>query len=364
MASLKRLQRARTSKDWDDALAKLKRTGGPGFFAYFTANWLGDDWRSGWSDLLRVLRRDVGLENTNNATESIFKMLSYTYLNRKKAASPDSLVLTIVLGLFVHFKMKFDQFKAGARRTITTSKKRMQHTKANGEATLHKHLESIVEVVPQLFAIGSYHVNTDLGTCSCPYYIYTGKQCKHIVAIALLQGLADDSYPTWLRCISPTIFCDPTVFSDNDEGRCEALGITGPPGRPPTLEPRPRRRRKNQLLSDDIVHEIANDESEKDDEDEREKDDNDDEESSTFNIEQGQEMSIYMGAEDPATSDDDINDNEIRVIASPSRSKKFVPAPAGSKRPRIPKRHFPEDEPPRPLPARRLAKRKNKKVSE
>lgn len=120
--------------------------------------------------------------------------------------------------------------------------------KANGEATLHKHLESIVEVVPQLFAIGSYHVNTDLGTCSCPYYIYTGKQCKHIVAIALLQGLADDSYPTWLRCISPTIFCDPTVFSDNDEGRCEALGITGPPGRPPTLEPRPRRRRKNQLL--------------------------------------------------------------------------------------------------------------------
>jgi hypothetical protein len=47
--------------------------------------------------------------------------------------------------------------------------------------------------------------------------------CKHIVVITLLQGLADNSYPTWLHCISPNIFCDPTVF--NDEGQCEALGI-------------------------------------------------------------------------------------------------------------------------------------------
>ncbi|ELR13952.1 SWIM zinc finger domain containing protein [Acanthamoeba castellanii str. Neff] len=107
----------------------------------------------------------------------------------------------------------------------------MQHTKVNGAAMLHKHLNLIVEVVLQLFAISSYHVNTDLGTCLCPYYIYTSKQCKHIMAITLLQGLADNSYPMWLCYISPTTFCNPTVFSDNDEGQCKALGIIGPPGR-------------------------------------------------------------------------------------------------------------------------------------
>jgi len=158
----------RLSKDWDDALAKLKRTGGPGFFAYFTANWLGDDWRSGWSDLLRVL-------------------------NRKKAASPDSLVLTIVLG-------------QSERRGNAAQASRVDR-RSRAAALRHRKLP---------------------------------RQHRSWYLLVPL--------PTWLRCISPTIFCDPTVFSDNDEGRCEALGITGPPGRPPTLEPRPRRRRKNQLL--------------------------------------------------------------------------------------------------------------------
>jgi hypothetical protein len=264
MASLKHLQCAHTLKDWDDALVKLKRTGGPGFFTYFTTNWLGDDWCSSWSDLLQVLRCNVGLENTNNATKLIFKMLLYMYLNCKKAASPNSLMLTIVLSLFIHFKMKFNQFKARAQWIITTLKKQMQHTKVNGEAMLHKHLKSIIKVMPQLFTIRSYHINTNLGTCSCPYYIYTSKQCKHIVVIALLQGLADNSYPTWLHCISPTIFCNPTVFSNNNKGQCKALGITSPPGRPPTLEPHPHHHHKNQLLSNDIMHKIANNESEKD----------------------------------------------------------------------------------------------------
>jgi hypothetical protein len=50
------------------------------------------------------------------------------------------------------------------------------------------------------------------------FIIITGKHCKHIVVIALLQGLVDDSYPTWLHCISPTIFCNPMVFSNNNEG--------------------------------------------------------------------------------------------------------------------------------------------------
>jgi hypothetical protein len=66
---------------------------------------------------------------------------------------------------------------------------------------------------------------------------------------------------------------------------------------------------------------------------------------------------LHMGLEDPATSNDDVN-NKIRVIASPSRLKKFVLAPAGSKC------HFLEDELPCPLPAHQLAKHKNKKVSE
>lgn len=130
----------RFSEDWEAALENLKETAGPGFWSYFATNWLSDVWVDSWRDLGRLLQRDVGLENTNNATESLFKQLSYIFLNRKKAVAPDSLVLTIVLGL-----------------------------EAMGEATLIKHLETVDEVAPHLYTISTYHVNIDLGTCSCPY---------------------------------------------------------------------------------------------------------------------------------------------------------------------------------------------------
>lgn len=142
--------------------------------------------------------------------------------------------------------------------------------KANGEATLHKHLESIVEVVPQLFAIGSYHINTNLGTCSCPYR----------------RGCAASAPPS-----SAIQWSSATTTKDDVRPWASPVPLAG-------------------RLRWSRAHAVAA-------------------RTSSFNIEQGQEMSIYMGAEDPA--------------------------PAGSKRPRIPKRHFPEDEPPRPLPARRLA---------
>jgi len=40
-------------------------------------------------------------------------MLSYVYLNKKKAVAPDSLVLTIVLGLFAHFTIQYKQYCQG-----------------------------------------------------------------------------------------------------------------------------------------------------------------------------------------------------------------------------------------------------------
>ncbi len=96
-----------------------------------------------------------------------------------------------------------------------------------GEAMLIKHLEMVDEVVPHLYTILTYHVNIDLGTCSCLYYVYTGKRCKHICAIMVLCGVNNDTHLTWLCLIDPSIFTDPSRFANEEEGRCEVLGLRG-----------------------------------------------------------------------------------------------------------------------------------------
>lgn len=73
------------------------------FNSYFELNWLQDNWIDAWQDQSRELSCDFGLENTNNTTKSLFKQLSYVYLNHKKTVALDLLILTLVHGLLIHF---------------------------------------------------------------------------------------------------------------------------------------------------------------------------------------------------------------------------------------------------------------------
>ncbi len=85
IAQLKKLQHVCTLEDWEAALEKLEEITGAGFWSYFMMNWLSDGWVDLWHDLGWLLQRNVGLENTNNTTKSLFKQLSYIFLNQKKA---------------------------------------------------------------------------------------------------------------------------------------------------------------------------------------------------------------------------------------------------------------------------------------
>jgi len=51
MARLKHMQRACTEEDWLKALEKMEAACSHPFQAYFSTNWLHNNWRKGWHDL-------------------------------------------------------------------------------------------------------------------------------------------------------------------------------------------------------------------------------------------------------------------------------------------------------------------------
>jgi hypothetical protein len=237
------------------------------FQMYFHANWLHDNWHKAWQDLNQVLGCNKGLKNTNNVTEAVFKTLSYMYLNKKKAVAPDSLVLMIVLGLFMHFMVQYKQYCKGMQHMLMKSKQWVQHTEKMVEATLHKHLDLLKPILLQLYSISNYHINTALLSCTCCYHVYMGKRCKHVIMLLKLERMGDDAYPMWILEIDPSIFSYQVHFTGDGDHQHESLGQPGPAGRLTTMEPQPHHCGANQLLSDNIINNINFNEDSDDDND-------------------------------------------------------------------------------------------------
>ncbi len=125
---------------------------------------------------------------------------------------------------------------------------------------LHKHLNLLKPILPQLYLIGDYHVNTALLSCTCCYHMYMGKRCKHVIVLLKLERMGDDVYPTWILEIKPSIFSNQVCFAGDGDHQHKSLGQPGPAGRPAMMEPCPRHCGVNELLLDNIIDNINFDE--------------------------------------------------------------------------------------------------------
>ena len=73
----------------------------PKFWLYFSKEWLGE-WLSTWIDLDRPGQR-IGLWNTNNASETFFKVLYHTFL-RRRSRNPAQLLQELDDNVFLYYE--------------------------------------------------------------------------------------------------------------------------------------------------------------------------------------------------------------------------------------------------------------------
>ena len=161
------------------------------FFQKFKKNWLCERWLLSWTDMERGSRD--GLENTNNACESFFKILLRSYLSGY-SAHPVEVLRIIEESLFCQLEVRLKQQKLGwSRYNLNSSVSQLKEVQ-NEAKKLAK--SAIYAKKDNHFIISSnnklYQCNDAEPTfCSCFYWRWTGKLCKHIKSLSICFEFKD-----------------------------------------------------------------------------------------------------------------------------------------------------------------------------
>lgn len=210
---------------WAEQLKLLHIKSGPQFFKYFTKNWLHTNWINAWRNLRQTLDHK-GRTNTNNSVESLFRLLTHSFLNTKKANALNTLALILHKGFISHFMVMWAQQASSIYIPLSRSKKARLATQAQGRATLGKYHHNIKEMMEASWRIRRYHIDVKFASCTCPFAIYTGKTCKHIHTIELLiEGEEGDKQDVemYQSAIDPTLFINGKESDPNEmDGKIHA----------------------------------------------------------------------------------------------------------------------------------------------
>src|SRR3990167_127884 len=154
----------------------------------FSSNWLSPDWEDAWIDGTRPSRH--GLFNTNNAAESWFKILLRIYLGGYSLSYLSVLEL-IINTIFNVTEIKLKRIAEGSGR-IRTAPSEKKKEKIEEEALKVRNIAEIsdegkqitIKYKKKLFCVKRLD---DEFKCDCFYYLWFGRECKHIVCVLLLS---------------------------------------------------------------------------------------------------------------------------------------------------------------------------------
>ncbi|KAL6073373.1 Ras GTPase-activating protein [Balamuthia mandrillaris] len=209
---LKRLQHAMTEEAEEEATKVLqnycqkKRI--TRFWKYFDKNWLSPPWASTWKSIGRPGHRE-GLWNTNNATETIFRSVLRDF-HCKGTKGDHNLVLTLADNVFRRYNVELNRINVQQQRPSRGVRRLWRRYQEGLRLAQHQQTETekdsnsdddnndreekeaegeglnahFVELADGVFKWNEYDVSIESPSCTCPYFRYYGRRCKHVFGLA------------------------------------------------------------------------------------------------------------------------------------------------------------------------------------
>ena len=252
MELIRIVQRSKTRKELEENTARClkeleEELKVPELASYLDFNWFCKRWLSTWIDLDRPNRR--GLFNTDNASEALFKIITYLFFGVKVLLSMHIVAHKIVFTVFPYYETQRIQKEAGLiTRRLKPRDKDDLIILQKGLALLEKGCVLKIDDLSAEIASGS---NEDVVwvsdlkhfRCSCPHYMQTGNCCKHQVC-HLMAHIIDETgkgpqavgLVGGIFYVDGEIFGPKPIFSSNPTPNTDQLALAFP-STPPTEVP-------------------------------------------------------------------------------------------------------------------------------
>jgi hypothetical protein len=163
------------------------------FYTYFAENWLCQLWALGWIDAFRNNAPREGLGNTNNFSEASIRSMQM-HLGYMRGGI-GWLVKQLILNTIPKManKVEFQGTKGWKKTKKSRSLLAVERRYEEARQIVPEAIKEITEITYEITGSNSetYLIRLDENSCTCLYYLRTGKYCKHVMRALLEKSNGD-----------------------------------------------------------------------------------------------------------------------------------------------------------------------------